>query len=132
MTNSTKAEALIPHNSARSFFRTRALFPLTPLRPALGQYQKVVNTRYRRRRDEAGDDSTPFGSLKAHGFFLRNRTLQSCSCSKLVNQLGCPLRSDYPMLDQLGRPLTVLAWISSTVPARTSPHCSSFGHPLLD
>ncbi|KZV58239.1 hypothetical protein F511_34861 [Dorcoceras hygrometricum] len=41
-------------------------------------------------------------------------------------QLSCPL------LDQLRRPLTVLAWISSTVPARASPHCSNFGHPLLD
>ncbi|KZV23903.1 DTW domain-containing family protein [Dorcoceras hygrometricum] len=41
-------------------------------------------------------------------------------------QLSCP------MLDQLGRPLTVLAWISYIVPARTSPHYSSFGHPLLD
>ncbi|KZV41455.1 hypothetical protein F511_36012 [Dorcoceras hygrometricum] len=41
-------------------------------------------------------------------------------------QLRCPL------LDHLGRPLTVLAWISSTVPARASPHCSNFGHPLLD
>ncbi|KZV18473.1 dynein alpha chain, flagellar outer arm [Dorcoceras hygrometricum] len=41
-------------------------------------------------------------------------------------QLSCPL------LDQLGRPLNVLAWIFSTVPARASPHYSNFGHPLLD
>ncbi|KZV15640.1 hypothetical protein F511_38640 [Dorcoceras hygrometricum] len=45
---------------------------------------------------------------------------------RLLYQLSCPL------LDQLGRPLTILAWISSTVPARASPYCSSFGHPLLD
>ncbi|KZV14396.1 DEAD-box ATP-dependent RNA helicase 37-like [Dorcoceras hygrometricum] len=36
------------------------------------------------------------------------------------------------LLDHLRHPLNVLAWISSTVPARASPHCSSFGHPLLD
>ncbi|KZV34272.1 hypothetical protein F511_35910 [Dorcoceras hygrometricum] len=44
----------------------------------------------------------------------------------LVKQLGCPLRSGYPLLVQLGRPLTVPAWISSTRPAWASPHCSSF------